>query len=635
MQYRKYWIIIVCLAILVPLLGMFTFGAASGYNEAPQLAQQVKQGKLSPIGERLPANPLVVKPVERIGEYGGTWRMAMLGRADTAILTRTVNYENLVRWSPDWKRVIPNVVESWETTDGGRVFTFHLRKGMKWSDGTPFTADDIMFWYEDVASNKELTPTFPKWLTIDGKPVKVAKVNDFAVEFSFAKPYGLFLQFLACPGGDLYAPKHYMKQFHIKYAPKEKLEGMVKEAKLDHWYQLYANKNDAWMNPERPTLHAWRLTTALGTGPVVTFDRNPYYWKVDIAGNQLPYIDRIVFEIVDNVEVATMKALAGEIDYQDRHITQVQNYSLFAENRTKGDYRIGKVVGSSMNTMVIAFNLNHKDQVLRKIFNDRRFRFAMSLAINRKDVIDAVYYGQGEPCQPSPLPDSPFYYEPLSKAYIGYDPQRANKLLDEMGLTKRDKSGFRLRPDGKPLALTIEIAAGFPNWEDACAMVKQFWEAVGIKTAIKVEDRSLFYTRKEAAEHDVAIWGGDGGMEVLIEPRWYFPFSVESNHAPLWQLWYNTGGRSGEEPPQEVKKQMQLYNQILTTPDENKQIELMKEILKIDAENLYVIGISRPPLGYYIAKNNFRNVPETYFGSWLYPQPAPFNPCQFFIKKGK
>ncbi|NPV80579.1 MAG: hypothetical protein HPY52_09950 [Firmicutes bacterium] len=197
------------MAILVALLGMFTFGAAAGYNEAPQLAQQVRQGKLSPIGERLPANPLVVKPVERVGEYGGTWRMAMLGRADTAILLRTVGYENLVRWSPDWKKVVPNVVESWEITDGGRVFTFHLRKGMKWSDGTPFTADDIMFWYEDVALNKELTPTFPKWLTIDGKPVKVEKVNDFAVKFSFAKPYGLFLQFLACPGGDLYAPKHY------------------------------------------------------------------------------------------------------------------------------------------------------------------------------------------------------------------------------------------------------------------------------------------------------------------------------------------------------------------------------------------------------------------------------------------
>jgi len=605
------------------------------FNEAPMLIELVKQGKLPPVDKRLPSEPLVVVPVEEIGQYGGTWRTVLLGRADTAWLTRTVDYEGLLRWSPDFKTVIPNIAKGYKVSDEAKTFTFYLRKGMKWSDGQPFTADDILFWYEDVLMNKELTPNVPKWLTTDGQPVKVEKVDDYTVRFKFTQPNGLFLQRLATPDGlGLIVPKHYMKQFHIKYAPKEKLDALVKEKQLTDWFSLFQNMNDAWMNPDRPVVNAWKVTIALGVGPRCVFERNPYYWKVDTVGNQLPYIDKISYDIVESVDVAVMKALNGEIDMQDRHIGALTYFPMFADkkNQEKGDFRLFYTIPTSSNTMVIAFNLNHKDPVLRKIFNDKRFRFAMSLAINRKEIIDLVYLGKGEPRQPSPLPESPFYHEQLSKAYIEYDPAKANKFLDEMGL-KRGPDGIRLRPDGKPLAVTIEVVTTGIQWIDACELIKKYWEAVGVKTAVKPIERSLFYSRKAAAEHDIAIWGGDGGMEVLLEPRWYFPFSGESNHAPLWQLWYNSGGKSGEEPPPEVKKQMQLYDEITKTASFARQKLLMKQILDIDAKNLYVIGISSNPKGFGIVKNNFRNVPEEMFGSWLYPNPAPTNPCQYFIKK--
>ncbi len=605
----------------------------SEFSEAPQLAELVERGELPPLEERLPEEPLVVMPTEEMGKYGGDWRTIVLGVADNAWLQRTVDYEGLVRWAPDFNTVVPNLAKSWEITDEGRTFTFYLRRGVKWSDGEPFTADDIVFWYEDILLNEDLTPTLPKWLTTDEQPVEVEKVDDYAVRFKFTQPNGLFLQRLAgIDGLGMIVPKHYMKQFHPKYTPEEKLEEMVKEEQLTDWFSLFGNKDTWWLNPERPTLFAWRSINILGAGPRYIWERNPYYWKIDPDGNQLPYLDRVVFDIVENAEVALMKALNGEIDMHSRHFNIMQNYTVLAEGREKGDYRFFTLKPTSMNTMIIAFNLNQEDPVLREIFNEKKFRFAMSLAINRQEIIDLVYLGMGEPWQAAPLRESAFYHERLAKAYTEYDPAKANELLDEIGL-KRGPDGWRLRPDGKPLSVTIEVVTGIdPAWIDACELIKKYWEDVGVKTAIKPEDRSLFYTRKATGETEVTIWGGDGGMEVLLEPRWYFPFSAESNYAPLWQLWYNSGGKSGEEPPEEVKKQMQLYDEILRTVDFDKQKSLMKQILDIDADNLYVIGISTKPPGYGIVKNNFRNVPEEMFSAWLYPDPAPTNPCQYFKK---
>jgi peptide/nickel transport system substrate-binding protein len=616
--------------------------AAGQYKEAPQLAALVKEGKLPPVEQRLPKEPLVLKPVERIGQYGGQWRTALLGRADTAWLLRTVGYENLVRWDPEWKSIIPNIARKFEANPDGTEFTFYLREGMKWSDGQPFTAEDIVFWFDDIVSNEELTPVFPRWLTAGGKRGKVVKVDEYTVKFQFAAPNGLFLQNLATPTGSwTFAPAHYLKRWHKKYAGEgvaaevEKRRALVEEEMkrrgLQGDYQtFFAIMADPWFNPERPVVFAWKATRGLGEGTRLTFERNPYYWKVDPDGNQLPYLDGVVYDLHESVETMVLKALNGEIDMQDRHIAQDRNKSVFFDNQQKGNYRFFETIPSSMNTAVIALNLAHKDPVLRQIFQDKRFRMALSHAINRKEAIDLIYVGQGEPWQPAPRKESIFYNERLAKQYLEYNPQLANRLLDEMGLTRKDSRGMRLRPDGKPIYIAFEVVATQTDRVDYLRLVKQYWAAIGIDMDIKAEDRSIFYTRKEANEHDAGIWGGDGGMEVILEPRWYFPFSYESIYATAWARWFITNGRDGEEPPEPTKQQMELYRQLSATGDEGKQVELMKQILDIAANQFYAIGLSLPVSGYGIVRNDFHNVPKTMIGAWLYPNPGPVNPPQFF-----
>ena len=598
----------------------------SKYKEAPMLTELVKAGKLPPVEQRLPEEPLVIKPIEKIGKYGGEYRLGFLGPADGAWPYRCNEYDLMLHWNVEWTEVIPNVAKKWEVQDGGKTFVFYLRKGMKWSDGTPFTADDVTFFYDEI-SDKELTPTFPKWLTTAGEPVVISKIDDYTVKFAFTQPYGLFLQRVATPT-TLFQPKNYRKQFFKPTADASFLEAKMKEAKVEKWFQGYSGWVDPRLNPAAPVVWAWHYTSKMGDAPQWVGERNAYYWKVDPEGNQLPYIDKQVYTQAGDAQAIVMMALAGEISFQDRHIAAAQNKALFMDNMKKADIRFVDVKPSSMNTITISLNLTHKDPEQRKLYQNKDFRIALSHAINRKEIIDIVYVGLGEPWQLAPVKESPLYNETLAKQYTEYDPAKAKKILDGI-LPNKDAEGFRLRPDGKPLGVIIEFTTAF--WtSDTMEMVAKYWKDVGVRTTIKPMDRSLFYARKDANELDVGIWGGDGGMDVILEPRWYFPYSTESQYALRWVEWYTSGGKAGEEPPAPAKKQMELYDKLLVTPDLKAQNEIMKEILKIAQEQFWAMGISSQVLGYCVVKNKFRNVPQSYWGSWLYPNPGPLNPCQFY-----
>jgi len=610
--------------------------AITRFHEAPMLRVKVAAGELPPVEERLPEEPLVLIPVEEIGQYGGTWHRAWMGRADAAGPSR-ITTERLIRFSRDMKRILPNIAKSWEISEGGKVFTFHLRKEMKWSDGVPFTADDFLFWYEDIILNDELTPAKPVWLKTGGELGKVEKVDDYTIRFRFTKPHGLFLKYLAGPQGHgiAYYPKHYLKQFHPRYTPVEKLEEMAKKEGFKFWYQLFQAKNDRWMNPDLPVVTPWKTRTPATEDPFV-LERNPYFWKVDPEGNQLPYIDRISHRLVENPDMINFKAMTGEIDMQFRHILYT-NYPLLMNGREKGNYRVFKYTDDFETNMAIGINLNNKDPVLRKIVQDKRFRIAMSLAMNREEINELCYLGLcKEPRQVAPLPESPYYTkwaEKLAYEYLEYNPQKANELLDEMGLKWDKDHKYRLRPDGKVLALTIEFTPAFGPWADALELIKEYWEAVGVKTAVKSEERSLFYTRKNAADHDVAVWTGAAGMQTVLGPRWYLPYSNESLHAVLYALWYNTGGKSGVEPKGDLRKTLELYDRIKATTDEGEQIQLWDEIMRLNAENLWVLGtLSSPPL-IGVVKNNFRNIAEHGIYTWIGHSPGSLDPEQFFIKQ--
>ena len=266
--------------------------AAAKGKEAPALAALAKDGKLPKLAERLPKNPLVVKPVEKVGVYGGTFKTVLLNAADTSWLGRTVGYEALMRFDPTGTKVIPNIAEAVNPSNDGREFTVKLREGMKWSDGEPFTADDIVFAYNDVILNDEINPVVPEYITSDGKPAKITKVDDVTVTFTFPNTNGLFYTKLAYTGGALTSfPQHYMEKFHKKYNPE--VENDAKKEKMASWTDLWGAKADGWANAELPTLRGWVVTNPLGKGNRVVVERNPYYWKTDPEGSQLPYIDNV------------------------------------------------------------------------------------------------------------------------------------------------------------------------------------------------------------------------------------------------------------------------------------------------------------------------------------------------------
>lgn len=358
--------------------------------------------------------------------------------------------------------------------------------------------------------------------------------------------------------------------------------------------------------------------------------RNPYFYVVDTEGNQLPYIDNVVYNVGQDVETLVLQALNGEIDMQDRHIATNANRSIFFDGQEAGGYHFYETVPSSSNVMVISLNLTHLDLAKREIYQNKDFRVGLSQAIDRQEIIDVVYVGQGEPYQAAPRPQSPFYNETLAKQYTEFDVEAANVSLDKV-LPNKDAEGYRLMPSGERLVISMEVIATlFPEWPLALELIQGYWADVGIDMQLVVEDRRVFYDHKAANQHDAAIWAGDGGLEVILEPRWYFPNGNESNYGEAWQYWFNNpADERAEEPPAAVKEQMELYNQLRATADPEGQNALMNQILDIAPEQFYTIGISLPANG--IVKNNMHNVPATILQAYLYPSPGPTNTFTFYF----
>ncbi|MAF12252.1 hypothetical protein CMK11_17540 [Candidatus Poribacteria bacterium] len=591
--------------------------AAAAFQEAPMLLSRVSAGQLPPVAERLPSDPLMVTPPHQNGPYGGTWTRFATGPQDVGIVEARFAYDGLVRWDAMAREAIPNLAVSWEVADGGRTYTFRLREGVRWSDGSPFTTDDVVFWYEDVIGNEELTPVVPRDFKRGGATMRLETPDDHTLTFRFAQPNGLFLEKLASGRGYEMAryQRRYMSRFHPRYAPVAELEALARESGLDLWTQLFTDRAD-WRNVDMPRLWPWVVTQPPPARPAV-FERNPYYWKVDPEGNQLPYIDRMTFEIYDG-ETINLKAINGEMGMQARHL-QFENYPLFMENRERGGYDVRHWLNGSGGSLVIAPNLNHKDPVLRDLIRDHRFRKALSLAIDRDAANEANYFGIGVPRQMSPPPTSAFYSADLERSHIEHDPARATQLLDDMGLAERDRWGVRLRRDGKPLKLYIETTAMNNR---VLELVAGYWTQVGVKTEVKEVARQLFYQRKRALMHDVGVWGGADEQIPVLDPRWFIPYSDESIHAIDYARWYRTEGARGEKPYPEVRRAIELFWKIEETADRDEQIRLFAEIARLNEENVWVIGVIGGLPSIYLVSNDFRNVPHVAVSGWSFRAPG-------------
>ena len=615
------------------------------FGQAPELAKLVEEGKLPPVEERLPKpeDLYVVEPNEKIGKYGGTLRTTTLspeGYGDDTLFSAFVNP---VKPTPFGGQVTPHVAKKLESSEDKTTWTMYLRRGMRWSDGDDFNADDVMFWYEDMLLNKELTPVIGAHWKAGGQVVEVEKLDPYTVRFKFAKPKPYFAPFLTHTGAwNLFMPKHYLEQFHPNYVSKEELVKEAKEAGFDHWYQYFNHKNNnVWglpLNTERPTLSGYVLVKRTSDRRI--YERNPYFWKVDPEGNQLPYIDKIETTIVTNMEVAQGMIVSGEIDFASMQ-ADVRNYPMYKKYETKGGYKTILWTSGQGNEALYELNLTHEDPVLREIFQDFRFRKALSLAINREEINNAVYFGKAEPRQYTVLPSSDYYEPQFATAYTEYDPEQARSLLDEMGLTDTDGDGWRERSDGKKLTFTLEYFEHATPKQPNVELVTQHWQEVGVDAQAKAISGELQGQRAPANMMDATVWNGDKATDMLfpINPCFFVPDQPRwtTSICPLWALWFQTEGKEGEEPPDnEVGNKMKdlhrWWEQMLEEPDKEKRIELGKNVLRSQAENLWTIGtVGQAPYPQIVAED-LGNYPKEGLWAWDTLWSMTRDPSQFFFE---
>ena len=609
--------------------------SATDFGQAPILAKQVKDGTLPPIDERLPSTPMIVTPNDKIGAYGGTWKMAQRGTRDHALLIRNIGYEPLLRWTPQWTTTVPNVALSFQPSSDATEFFFRLRPGMRWSDGAPFDADDIIFWYEDILNNPAFSENVPEWLNAGGNTVQVDKIDETTVAFRFSTPYGLFPTALARPEGvePVSYPAHFLKPLLPKYNAKADEE--ARALGFSGWKDRFINvfgvpgsidDPSRWHSPDVPTLNAWVLTGVYGEDDPLIAKRNPYYWKIDPMGRQLPYIDQVAFTRVPSKSAAADAAIAGKVNMQERHVSARADEILAANDNLQPF----TLIESDMNYLTLSLNLNDKDTVLRKIFQDKNFRVALSYAIDREAIISRFAPG-ALPHQAAPRPESPLYRAVLARQFISHDPDLATDFLAKANLSQKDEDGFLLRPDGKRLSFTIDTE-GADRFEMLSAVI-QYWRDLGIDVTARNLSRDVFVTSREKNDHQASAWGGDGGLDAMVIPINYLPVSADSSwFATGWANWYvNPDSSDAITPPFPVQEQLALYDLLKATANSEKQMQLMRDILDISADQFYAMGIALPLNRKGVVAKNFHNVPKVMPAAWSYATPAPTNPSQYYI----
>jgi ABC-type dipeptide/oligopeptide/nickel transport system permease component/ABC-type transport system substrate-binding protein len=619
-------------------------------NQSPILKKLEQEGLLEPVEKRVGPEPLVVQGVEGVGKYGGTWHR-LTTDGSMAEMGHRLSYVTLVRWSSQGYPIVPHLAKSYEISEDNCQFTFHLRKGVRWSDGHPFTADDIMFWWKYVANDKSVMPSVPEIMKVRGQPGTIEKIDDYTVRFTFPFPNGVFLAKLASDASVdnmVNSPAHYLSKYHPSIGNRDLINQMLRASRIQSDTALFRNiLNSILSYPDKPALWPW-IYRRYKADPPQSFVRNPYYWMVDTEGNQLPYIDRIVFE-QKSPGMIPIAAANGEVSMQLRFIPY-EEYTHLMSQQQQGDYTIYHWYPGDRSVFVITPNLNYKIETGKaetsykhQLLNDKRFRQALSLAIDRKKLIDAEYSGQTEPAQCAPGPSSFFYHEGLYRSFTDYDPKRATDLLDEIGLVKKDFEGYRTFPDGSRMTFYLNVASGFSSTGMA-QLVCDCWADIGLRVIPRIRNSGLFYTEKMALRHDLDVWVGNSEFVPVMEPRYFVPVTSASNFAIGYSKWYLMGGLYNNpaaastgciEPPygHPCREVMELYDLACAFSDRDKQKEVFDKIFNINQDNLWTINISTPPPAVVVVKNGFRNVPKSAVACWMFRTPGNAGMETYFFDK--
>ncbi|MCP4982411.1 MAG: ABC transporter substrate-binding protein, partial [Gammaproteobacteria bacterium] len=521
--------------------------------------------KLPSLAERLPEEPLVVAPYDSIGKYGGTFDMLSNATESGTSDMMAVRHVNLVRYSDDLETIVPNVAKGWEWNDDFTQLTFFLRKGQKWSDGAPFGAEDVEFWYENLAIDTNVREKPKDYVLVGGKPMSVDVIDAQTVRFNLPSPKPGLLSHFANHYAQGFQPKHFLGQWHP--AVSSDADAKAQALGFENGYAAiaaYYGSSD-WMDTPTPML---TNSDKLGVLPLHAhptleshiviaestegrhFVANPYFYMVDTAGNQLPYINEQDELFINNAEVRLLKLMNGEVSFKQQALN-LDHAPVLLENQEKSNFTVVLKPEVAMSTF--AFNVTSEDLEKRKVFGDLRFRQAMSVAINRDEINEVVFFGTGTTQQYigfSPTPS--FVDEKWTQHYAQFDPKLANKLLKEMGMKDVDGDGFLDLLDGSPLVLNLQVATQSMSIKQV-ELIGQHWAAVGINNTVKEVTTDEFRSAMSSNQLDVTMYLKGQPLAVILGISELFipPYDNYFNQrtAMLWGEYLDSDGASGVKPP--------------------------------------------------------------------------------------
>ena len=582
-------------------------------EEAPLLAASVKDGKLPPQAERLPQDPRVVTIDETTGrepgKQGGTIRTLMAEQGDLRLMT-VYGYARLISYNSSLE-MQPDILKSYEN-EGNKVFTLHIRPGHKWSDGSPFTAEDFRYQWEDILTDKDMERGgLDSTLLVNGKPPKFEVIDDLTVRYTWDEPNPLFLPALASTRPlDIYSASAYLKQFHAKYADPDKLAAEITKEKVKDWTRLQIRmaRSYRFENPFLPTLQPWANRTDPPANRYI-FDRNPYYHKVDQNGVQLPYIDRIVINIAES-SIIPAKTGSGESDLQERYLS-FADYTFLKEGEKRNNYSVRLWTVGKGSAVALFPNLNANDEGWRTLFRDVRFRRALSLSIDRVEINQVLFAGLAKEGASTVLPGSALFRDELGAAYAEFDLDKANALLDEMGL-ERGSDGYRRMAGGRRLDLVVESTGESSMEADVLELVTEDWAKLGVKLLTRTSQRDIFRSRVAAGETNMSVWAGvdNGAPTADFSPQEFVPSDPYQLQWPMWGTYASTQGKAGQkiDDPQ-AQKLVDLNSQWLVSADIETRRKIWNEILDINADQVFSIGIVTATLVPVVVSNKLHNVP--------------------------
>ena len=584
--------------------------------ETPFFIERIETGKLPSVGERLPIEPSVVE-METTGRHGGQLRLLM-GRAKDVRLLVVYGYARLAKYKPDLT-IQADILKNISVREG-REFTLKLRRGHRWSDGHAFTSEDFRFYWDDIANNPEMSPTgLPAVMMINGEGPSFEVIDDVTVRYTWRNPNPYFLPALAQASPFyLYRPAHYLKQFHPKYRNPQELAALIEEQGQRNWVALLLRRGRQYRNdnPELPTLQPWVLDTKPPAERFI-FKRNPYYHRIDANGRQLPYIDEVAITIA-SAKLIPAKTGAGESDLQARSLS-FSDYTFLKQGEQRNDFTVNLWRTAKGAHVALFPNLNTTDPEWRKLFRETDFRRALSIATNRHEINQVIYFGLAYEGNNCPLPQSPLFNNEFSMRWTRFDVHAANRILDDLGLTKYNSRGIRLLPDNRPMEIIVETAGEDSEQADVLELVHDSWMQIGIKIFTKPLQRQVLRNRVYAGSTLMSVWFGlENGIPTPVSsPAELAPTNQDQFQWPKWGQHYQTNGKAGEKIDMAIPRRLaSLNNAWVAAENDDRRAEVWREMLDLYTDNVFSIGLISGVRQPVVVNNRLRNVPTDGIYNW-------------------